>query len=371
VYLTASKGLPDYLEFNGESLGVPAQDLVEQYGENVRDIANEVSYDSSGDAGISSSYFDIEHIDVLDYLKANNSVSFVRGFDLNGDGEIDDQEGEDYLHPVLAALVLTSKDTGSILPDLFPEMAVSGQELVEGEPVEISFTINNPGKICEENCTAVFLVDGNEFSTFPVQLGAAGVYRSNISWSGVKGAHRLELSLDPEARIKESNETNNKCELDIQVKSAPDLSVSLGEPVKIEEEKASSASTIFLAVLALFGSRRKKPVFLLLLVVFIIVTFSGCVEETPATKAAYSIPLKITNSGEASARDFDVNLYLEGKSVAVLNIPELEGNTSVGESIRISAPTGAHTLRVNVDENNHITESDENNNEFETTCTFD
>jgi subtilase family serine protease len=372
VYLTGSKGLPDYLEFSGETAGVPPQYLVEKYGENVRDIANEVSCDSSGDEGISSSYFDIEHIDVLGYLKPNNSVSFVRGFDINGDGEIDDQEGEDYLHPVLAALVLTSKSTESVLPDLYPEMKVSEEEMVDGKTVEISFTINNPGGICEENCTAIFLVDGNEVSKVPVQMGAAGVYRSGILWSGIKGEHRLELSLDPEDRIKESSDKNNNCELDILVRSAPELSVSLGGPVKIEDRGTSSASTIFLAFLALFSIRRKKPIILLLLAVFIIAAFSGCVEETHTTtgKAAYSIPVEIANNGEASARDFDVNLYLDGKSVTVLNIPEIKGQTSVNENIRINALKGEHTLSVSVDENNRITESDESNNEFETTCSF-
>lgn len=372
VYLTGSKGLPDYLEFNGKTLGVPPRYLVGQYGENVRDIANEISCDTSENEGMSSGYFDLEHIDVLGYLKSNNSAAFVRGFDINGDGKLDDQEGEDYLHPVLAALVLTSQDTESVLPDLYPEMKISEKELVDGKPVEISFTINNPGGICEGNCTAIFLVDGNEVSTVPVQIGAAGVYRSrSILWPGVKGEHRLALSLDPEDRIKESSDRNNNYELDILVRSAPELSVSLGEPAKIEEKETSSASAIFLAILALFGVRRKKPVFLLLIILFIIAVFSGCVEETHATgKAAYSIPIKITNTGEASARNFDVNLYLDGKSVTVLSIPELGGQTSVDEKIRITSQGGEHTLNVRVDENNHITESDENNNEFETSCTF-
>ncbi len=373
VYLTGSKGLPDYLEFNGEMLGVSPEDLAESSGGKATDIANEVSFDASGDEGASSSYFDIEHFDVLDYLQTANSVSFVRGLDLDGDGEIGIQEGEDYLHPVLAALILTSESTASVLPDLYPEMKVPEKELVDEKPAEISFTINNPGGICKENCTVSFRVDGNEFLTFPVRMGASGVYRSTFSWPAVEGEHLLELYVDPEAEIKESDKENNACALNVSVKSKPDLSVSLGEPVKIEsQEETASASLIFLSFLSLFGARRKKPLLLLLLAVILIAAFSGCVEETRAAeKTAYSIPIMITNSGEASAPDFDVNLYLDGKSVTVLNIPELEGKTSIEDQIRINVLEGEHTLSVKVDEHNDIIESDEDNNEFEKSYDFD
>lgn len=97
-----------------------------------------------------------------------------------------------------------------------------------------------------------------------------------------------------------------------------------------------------------------------------IAVFSGCVEETHAAeKAAYLIPVKITNNGEASARDFDVNLYLDRKSVTVLNIPELAGQNSIEDNIRVEAQKGEHTLSVKVDEHNNTIESNEDNNEFE------
>jgi len=259
VYLTGSRGLPDYLEFNGKMLGTSPANLSEKYGENVRDIADEISNDASGGEGSTSRYFDIESFNVLDYLQANNSAVFVRGIDMNGDGEIDEQEGEDYLHPVLAALILTSKDTASVLPDLYPEMNVSENELVDGTPAKVSFTINNPGGICNQNCTVSFRVDGNEVSTFPIQMTASGVYSSSFSWPAVKGKHLLELSVNQEDSIKESNKENNACALNVNVKSKPDLSVSLGDPVKTETKKeAASSSIIFLSFLSILGSRRKN-----------------------------------------------------------------------------------------------------------------
>ncbi|AKB36562.1 Cell surface protein [Methanosarcina siciliae C2J] len=372
AYLTGSRGLPDYLEFNGEMLGISPAYLAESYGGKAMDIANEVSFDASGKEGSSSSYFDIEHFDVLNYLQTDNTVSFVRGLDLDGDGEIGLQEGEDYLHPVLAALVLSSGSTASVLPDLYPEMEVPEQELVDEKSAEISFTINNPGGICEENCTVSFRVDGTEVLTSSALMEASGVYKSSFSWPAVEGEHLIELAVDPEAKIQESDEENNVCALNVSVKSKPDLSVSLEEPLKIEaQEETSSASLLFFSVLSLFGARRKKPLFLLLIAVFIIAAFSGCVDETQTVeKTTYSIPLKITNSGEASALDFDVNLYLDGESVTVLKIPELEGQTSMEDQIRVRTLKGEHTLSVKVDEHNDIVESDEDNNGFEESCYF-
>lgn len=372
VYLTGSKGLPDYLEFNGKMLGTSPKNLSEKYGENVRDIADEISNDASGGEGSTSRYFDIESFNVLDYLQANNSAAFVRGIDMNGDGEIDEQEGEDYLHPVLATLIMTSKDTASVLPDFYPEMNVSENELVDGTPANVSFTINNPGGICDQNCTMSFRVDGSEVSTFPIQMTASGVYSSSISWPAVKGKHLLELSVNPENSIKESNQENNACALNVNVKSKPDLSVSLGDPVKIETKtEAASSSIICLSFLSILGSRRKKPILLLLLAVLLIMALSGCVEESHATeKTAYSIPVKIVNNGEASARNFDVNISLDGKSVTVLNIPELAGQKTIVNDIQVETLSGEHTLKAKVDENNHIIESDEDNNEFEASRNF-
>jgi subtilase family serine protease len=372
VYLTGSKDLPDYLEFNEKMLGIAPSNLSEKYGEKVRDIADEISYDASGSSGFSSRYFDIENFNVRDYLQANNTASILRGLDLNGDGEIDDKEGEDYLHPVLAALVLTSKDTAPVLPDLYPEMKIAEKELVDGTAAKISFTINNPGGICEENCTVSFRVDGTEVSNFPIRMEPSGVRESSVSWSAVKGEHLLELSVNPDGRIKESDPQNNACKFNVKALSKPDLSISLGNPVKDEkQENTVSSSVIFLSFLSIFGGRRRKTLFLLLLAVLAVIALSGCVEEPHAAeKTAYTVPIKLTNNGEASARNFDVNVYLDGKSVTVLNIPELAGQKSIENNIMIETARGEHALSAKVDENNHITESDEDNNAYKTSCNF-
>lgn len=375
VYLTGSKGLPDYLEFNGHMLGVQPQYMA-SYGEQAMDIANEVSSDASGGKGNSSSYLDIEHFDVLKYLQAENSAVFIRGLDLDGNGEIDDQEGEDYLHPVLAALILDSKSS-SALPDLYPELKTGENELVEGT-VNLPFVVNNPGGICNENFTVSLLVNGSEVSSRPVRLGGSGIYRSSFSWPAESGKYTLEVSVDPENKIKESDEENNACTLATTVKSKPDLQVSIGEPVKVEDENESeskpvAASLFAFPLLAFLGSKKKKPI--LLAVILLIALFSGCVEENAMSEnsatSVYELPVTITNSGEATARNFDAGLYLDGASVTVLDVAELAGQASIEENLRFTAPAGDHTLSVKVDEGNHVSESNEENNECEANCNLD
>jgi subtilase family serine protease len=372
VYLTGSKGLPDYLEFNGQMLGVQPQYMA-SYGEKAMDIANEVSYDASGGEGNSSSYLDIEHFDVLKYLQDENSAVFIRGLDLDGNGEIDDQEGEDYLHPVLAALVLSSKSS-SALPDLYPEIKIGENELVEGV-VNIPFVVNNPGGACPENFTVSLLVNGSEVSSLPVRIGGSGIYRSSFSWpEAASGKYTLEVSVDPEDRIKESDEENNACTLVATVRSKPDLQVTIGDPVKVEDENESVAASLFVfPLLAFLGSKKKKPIFLAVILLFAI--FSGCVGQNSTSEnsvnSVYELPVTITNAGEATARNFDAGLYLDGVSVTVLDIAELTGQTSIKENLRFTAPAGEHTLCVKVDENNNIPESDEENNECEASCNLD
>ncbi|MCQ1535812.1 DUF3344 domain-containing protein [Methanosarcina sp. KYL-1] len=368
VYLSGSKGLPDYLEFNGERLGTPSQYLSnERYGGVATDIANEVSYDALGGSGSPGSYFDIEAFDVLEKLQAENRVTFLRGSDLDGNGEIDSWEGEDYVHPVLASLVLIRGTAGTPLPDLSPELAIREEALVDGEDAEIPFIIHNPGGLYNENCTVSFRVDGQEVSTAAFRMDARGVYSSSFTWPAEKGDHEFELAADPESKVKESDEGNNVCKYAAHVKSGPELSVSLGEPVKVKNgEGVSAVSAFFLFPFALLGVRRKKTRALLLLAVLVFGLFGGCVEQESETKQlTYLVPLSITNSGEASARDFSVNLYLDGESVTVMDIPELEGKASISEELHIKTEKGEHTLNLKVDESNRITESDEENNECE------
>ena len=371
VYLTSSKGLPDYLQFNGHQLGTTPQYLLDMgFQVGVTDIANEVSGDACSGPGIRSSYFDIECFDVLEYTQTDNVLTFLLGRDLDGDGEIGDNEGEDYLHPVITSLVLKHSTDTNPGPDLSIEVEINENSLIEGNDVEIPVVIGNPGGLHEGMFKIRLNVDGSEASTTEVYMDASGVSRSTINWHATAGSHLLEIIVDPEDAVQESNENNNVYEAEVDVNTRPDLSISIGDPRKIETENSLIEASLLLLILPVIGSLRRKKA-LLIAVLLVAACFSGCSGPGTENKQTdYQVPIVIMNSGESPARQFDVNLYLDEEKIAALHIQELDGSTSMEEEMMVTVAGGEHTLKAIVDEKNYVIESDEENNVDEIVFNF-
>ncbi|KAF5410627.1 MAG: hypothetical protein C5S43_04480 [Candidatus Methanocomedens sp.] len=371
VYLTSSKGLPDYLQLNGHQLGTTPQYLQDMgYQIGVTDIANEVSGDACSGSGIRSSYFDIECFDVLEYTQTDNVLTFLMGRDLDGDGEIREDEGEDYLHPVITSLVLKHTTDTNPVPDLSIEVEMDENSLIEENDVEIPIVIGNPGGLHEGMFKIRLNVDGSEASTTEVYMDASGVIRSTINWHATAGPHLLEIIVDPENAVQESDENNNIYEAEVDVNTRPDLSISIGETRKTETENSLAKASSPLLMLLVIGSLRRRKAFLLA-VLIVAACFSGCTGPgTEYQQTDYQVPIVITNSGESPARQFDVNLYLDEEKIAALHIQELEGSSSMEEEMMVTVEGGEHTLKAIVDEKNYIIESDEENNVDEIVYNF-
>ncbi|MFV9629783.1 MAG: CARDB domain-containing protein [Methanosarcinales archaeon] len=371
MYLTGSRGLPNYLIFNDHQLGTTPQYLLDMgYKDGVTDIANEISGDATSGTGESTSYFDIESFNVLEYTQTDNSLVFLRGRDLNEDGEIGDDEGEDYLHPVIASLVLKHKKDLDPKPDLLIDVTIDEIDLIEGKDVEIPVIIGNPGGICEKEFKIAFNVDGTDTALIDAQMDASGIYKTTINWHAIKGVHQFTITADPENAVLESDENNNIYTAEAKVVVRPDLSVKIGEPIKSSSDtKKVEASAVLMILMALGMLRRKKVVVMTLLLIAI--CLCGCTEDTIETEQNdYLIPIIISNSGESKASTFDVNLYLDGELNTVLRIEELDGGSSIEEELGIITTSGEHTLKVTVDEKNYIIESDKMNNEDEIVYKF-
>lgn len=371
VYLTSSKGLPDYLQFNGNQLGTTPQYLLDMgYHTGVTDIANEVSGDACCGSGIQSSYFDIEYFDVLEYTQTDNILTFFSGRDLDGDGKIGDNEGEDYLHPVITSLVLKHRTATNPGPDISIEVEMDENDLIEENDVDIPVVIGNPGGLYEGSVKIRLDVDGSEASTTDVNMDASGVIRSTIYWHALAGPHRLEIIVDPENVVHESNENNNVYEAEVDINTRPDLSVSIGEPLKTENQNNLAKASSLLLMLLFIGSLRRKKAFLMA-VLLVAACFSGCTGPGTENKQTdYQVPVVIVNNGESPARQFDVNLYLDEEKIAALHIQELDGSSSMEEEMMVMVAGGEHTLKAIVDEKNYVIESNEENNVDEIVYNF-
>ena len=353
IYLAGTPDLPDYLEFNNHSLG--------------NDIAN------GGDG--KTPYFDFRTFDVTKYMQPENQLFFLRGKDINGDGKIarddgDNEEGEDYLHPVLAMLAVQHNIAENPEPDL--GLNLESKNFVEGENT-IPLLLRNYGGLYEKDFRIKIFNDDMKIYSDTVRMDASGLKLFDIPWNATQGMHTIKAEVDAEKNVSESNKTNNIDIMNTYVKSKPDLSVKILTPVADNKATDVKKAGMILGglVLPMFIARRRWGVFLAVLII-IAISLSGCLnnEKPQENLLSFSIPVEIINNGEAAAQDFDVALYVDGERSTTKHITVLEGGTSTIEKLSIVMGRGDHDIRVIVDEKSSVSEIREDNNTDEITYTF-
>jgi len=361
TYLAGHAGEPDYLEFNGHEVGGT-------------DVANNADGETYG--------IDLKTLDVTRYIQAENSLLFLRGKDVNGDGiiDVDDEgnlEGEYYLHPVLAVLAVEHKTPEKTAPDFTVQLEFGN--LTEGENI-LRAVVNNYGRLYEGEVRLAILVDNSEVYSGAVRMDASGIKQVAIPWNAAYGPHTITAEVDAGNAVQESNENNNVFSSDAHIGGNPDLSVKILTPVRAETSAAATSSSIvagggLIAILSslLFLSRRRKkarfPVVLLIVVVLsVALVLSGCIDKQPAEEntvgsmLSYSVPVELRNEGEKPALAFELSLYVDGEKSVIKKIDALEGGASIIQELPIVVAEGTHSLKAVVDETNEIKDSRRDNN---------
>jgi subtilase family serine protease len=371
TYLAGNEGEPDYLEFNGHEVGGT-------------DVANNADGETYG--------IDLKTLDVTRYIQAENSLLFLRGKDINGDGiiDVDDEgnlEGEYYFHPVLAVLAVEHKTPEKTAPDFTVQLEFGN--LTEGENI-LQAVVNNYGRLYEGEVRLAVLVDNLEVYSDVMRMDASGIKQGAIPWNATHGTHTITANVDTENAVPESNENNNIFSSDAHIGGNPDLSVKILAPVRAETRAAAATSSSIvaggglIAILSslLFLSRRSKKarfpgVLLILVVLSVALVLSGCIDKQPADEEntvgsmlSYSVPVELKNEGEKPALDFELALYVDGEKSVIKKIDALEGGVSVIQELPIVVEEGTHSLKAVVDETNAIKDARRDNNVDEITFDF-
>jgi subtilase family serine protease len=398
IELTSTRGLPDYVLFNGKDLGQPATDPSMNYPSGAYDIADEMSYDNGylGPDGktVMGRYWDSEIFDVTSLVKqGNNELKFLRGKDLNGDGTISSNsepyEGEDYLHPVFAMLTVERPPavTGGSATTSGTDLAIGKLEVenaFDGETATITATLQNLGARPSSPVPVSVSVDGKTLETKQVAVDASGVQKVTFSWPATAGTYSVS------AEVKADGDTaaaNNAMTRSITVGSLPDLEVSIGEPKtpggSSGQQKSPVPAAVMIAAAALslvlyraFGPRTGTAGYRALSGILALLILMACLSPlipavTAATTKLYLVPVTVKNTGGSDAAAFTVTIYLDGEKIATKAFDDgLAAGSEVSADIPINTVPGSHTIKVIADEPEKVRDGNRANNVAESAYAF-
>lgn len=376
VVMTATNaGQPDYILFNDHDLGVELPD-------GTRNIGNERSFSATGGPGIPSRYIDKEQFCVTGYLQETNIITFERGRDLDGDGQIKTSgsfvEGNDYLHPVLAILTIEKKP-GPVSLDL----AVAGirtQNAYAGETAKVIADIRNYGGLLEDPVMVRFSAGGDVFAEEHVHIGYDGMADVSVFWIPPEGMVTIQAEVIAPG---DKNPANNVAERTITVGTPPDIAVSIGQPRRSgegmaapsPEESPAALPIVFIGTISAFFLLRRMPprtISAVLAGMLIIGCIGGSIPLVTAEGfVAYDLPVRITNNGGSDAPPFDVVVYLDGERAAVLTLEDgVSAHSSLDILVPIYTTPGRHVVRVVADEQRTLKERNVADNTMERAYVF-
>jgi hypothetical protein len=117
-----------------------------------------------------------------------------------------------------------SLEVSPFLPDLRVEpgsLRMDG-DAIAGSALVLKAVVSNAGLSPAGESRISFLVDGEEFASETVS-GMAVLETRDLArdWVAIKGNHELRIVLDADARIAESDETNNLASVKVDVRPSP------------------------------------------------------------------------------------------------------------------------------------------------------
>ncbi|MFA4859763.1 DUF3344 domain-containing protein [Methanoregula sp.] len=371
LLLAGGKGQPDYVQFNNRYLGTPVRPVK---GFNVTDIGDEISFNADGGSGTESRYVDAETFRVSPSVQTTNTVRFIRGIDLDGDGTItttgDSPEGEDYIHPVLAILSI-KKSGNSPATDLAIE-SLSASNAYNGDVATLTAEVRSYGVQPKDPVPVTFFVDGRAINTTKTVLHPSGITLVSVPWDAVTGSYALSAQVSAPG---DSRSGNNAANNQVTIGTPPDLSVSVGAPAHKDAAPGTGTTKapltlipVVLGIGVLAFLRRRGPgsalvVFTLTLAIFAATIGLVAPAEAVSDIQEYSLPVQIANNGGSDAPSFVVSVYLDGEKIADKQVSDgIKAHSSVSINIPIFTAPGTHDLKVVADEAGLVKDPSRSNN---------
>jgi hypothetical protein len=205
---------------------------------------------------------------------------------------------------------------------------IDPSSLVEGDEVDLNLKVRNTAPIAVEGWGSVSLMDGVGYSSgenHTIAANAVGFIYAR--WTAVAGEHTVRIVVDPDDKVKESDETNNTRSLTFTVRpSSPAIDL-------VAEE-------VFLTLVGY-----DQPI-----------DPSSLVEGNEVRPT-----LRYRNAGAAAAPEWRVEAYLDGVLEAS-DVRSTAANSTGHVSFDWTATDGRHTVEFRLDTKDVVREADETNN---------
>jgi uncharacterized repeat protein (TIGR01451 family) len=208
-----------------------------------------------------------------------------------------------------------SADAG---PDLIvQDITLSPQDPIIGDIVTITVVVKNQGSVDAGPNSVTCYMDSNVLDTKAITSLGPGITKAvTFTWTAVKGSHVVKAIADASGAITETDETNNVRTYNFSTLAA-DLVV---QSVVWSPQNPSNGDNVIFTVI-------------------------------------------IRNQGTSKSSMTDVTLYVDGVSKGSQNIDIINPSSTVTKTLNWVASAGQHTIKVVVDKDNYVKESDESNNE--------
>ena len=193
-----------------------------------------------------------------------------------------------------------------------------------GDTVTFTVTVKNQGSGTAVASTLYYYIDDNRKGSVAISsISAGGTATGTFTWNAVAGEHIIKAVADYHDDVAERDNSNNSGEITF-----------------------SGALPIDLIIQD--------------------ITWSP-LNPFPGDNVTFAVTIKNQGDGEAGA--FQVNYYVDGFKKDFNTISSITAGGTATETFTWNAEKGEHIIKVMVDYNNDISESDETNNEEEMTFT--